>query len=155
MTDTPPPCVPSLLEQYQMLVNQLQHEDNLANIRAQWALVVQGLLATGAAALVGPDDWAQSPTAAWVVKALALAVLGMSTAAGAAWGLRASENQQLRLCQWWNGKLSRQEEPAYPPLHDHLKRGKRWRTSNYFWLACLVWAGLAGGTVGVAVCALP
>ena len=87
-----------------MLVNQLQHEDNLANIRAQWALVVQGLLATGVAALLAPPDSlsevakAQSPL---VWKVLTLAILGLATAAVAAVGVRAAEDHQRRLGEWW------------------------------------------------------
>ncbi|MGN6830726.1 hypothetical protein [Paucibacter sp. M5-1] len=139
---------PSAVEKYQMLVSQLQHEDNLANIRTHWALVIQGLLLTGAGAVLGPTPFSSLTEKSTPIM-LVLASIGLLTAAAAAVGVRASEDQQEALCRWWREQPKNADQ--FPPLYDHLKRQWYWRASGYFGLVGLLWAIM----IGVALCKHP
>lgn len=137
----------AVCDRYQMLIGQLQHEDNLANARTQWALVVQGLLATGVATLLisGGAGCAR----AWESRSACLQIglltlLGTLTSVLAAVGVRASEKQQIKLCQWWKDKGGCLHPDEYPPFYDHLNRSELWRASNYFSAAAVLWPVLVG-----------
>lgn len=130
----------SLHDQYALLVNQLQHEDNLANARTQWALVVQSLLVAGAATLIQTQP-AQIP----VAKLALLVILGMAVAVAAGIGVRASEQQQLNLCRWWTKLLAGRSGSQFPPFYHHEEKPRRTSPSSYFFILAVLWPALAFG----------
>lgn len=94
---------PDLCEQYRLLINQLQHEDQLTNMRLQWAVIIDGLLATAMSTLLTTSSNPPECLAATLLLALSvLLAAGISVWLVILTSLHASQKQQFVLCEWWD-----------------------------------------------------
>lgn len=144
---------PDLCELYRLLINQLQHEDQLTNMRLQWALIIDGLLATAMSTLLTAGSDQHHCLEATLLLALSvLFAAGISVWSVILTSLHASQKQQFKLCEWWEqvcrANTEKQSESSdygvvtdptlFPPFYKHSRVTKPYGHISNQWFVTAV-----------------
>jgi hypothetical protein len=132
-------------ESFSLVVDLIKHEDSLVNLRTNWTLAFQALLFTAFATLLGLFEkfHFSNPNVTPIhIGLFMLCVLGVASSLAGFLGVRAAEQQQIWLNEWWVRQRPKSNDDLFPPLYPHSANKGRRRASEYFIVLACLWVGI-------------
>lgn len=131
-------------ENFELVRQLVEHEDELINVRTSWTLAFHALLFNAFVAGVALYEKIRfkgcfDPIALGLI---IVCVCGFGSAIAAFFGVRAAEKQSTQSTQWWDGVVKGEGARDMPPMYMHAKHRRWLRASAYFFVLAAAWAGL-------------